>query len=50
MAKEQRTRYQVESDRKHAGESQARLALLASIIDSSDDAIVSTTLEGVVTS
>jgi PAS domain S-box-containing protein len=38
------------AERKSSANSDARLALLASIIDSSHDAIVSTTLNGVVTS
>jgi PAS domain S-box-containing protein len=48
---EQRTRSRAEGKRgKPTAESEARTSLLASIVDSSDDAIVSKTLDGVVMS
>ena len=43
------TRNQAAAERKHVSESEARLALLASIVDSSDDAIMGKTLDGVIT-
>ncbi len=50
MAVERRTREKVSAERKHTGENETRLALFASIVDSSDDAIMSKTLDGTITS